>query len=236
MPPCCASWRAARHAGCDDGVAPSGGAPSVPRVRNGIRRDGNLLNLPDTLWNSPFLKATRGESAPRTPIWLMRQAGRYMAHYRKMRSGRGFLELCRDPAAAAEVTCYARDWLDVDAAIIFSDILVLLEALDMQVEFTTGTGPCCPSRCAMRATSTRWATRSRPGRPRLRLRRHPPDRARTAEPHPGHRLLRRAVHARRLRHRGGGSRQFALTRKFIYREPEAWHACAASWSLPPSPT
>ncbi len=110
---------------------------SRPRYRDA----GNVLGLPAVQWDSVFLRACRGEPTVRTPVWLMRQAGRYMRHYRERRSGRGFLELCRDSALAAEVTVHARDWLGVDAAIIFSDILVVLEALGLPLAFTAGDGP-----------------------------------------------------------------------------------------------
>ena len=91
--------------------------------------------------NSPFLKAGRREAAPHTPIWLMRQAGRYMPEYRAVRDRLSFLELCHDSEAAAEVTITAARRLGVDAAIIFADILLLLEPLDVGLEFAAGDGP-----------------------------------------------------------------------------------------------
>ncbi|MBA3710403.1 MAG: hypothetical protein H0W83_16475, partial [Planctomycetes bacterium] len=114
-------------------MAPSS-SPSMPRT--GIRRAGNTLGLPAPLWDSVFLRACRGEATPRTPIWLMRQAGRYMEHYRGIRAGGSFLDLCKDPARCAEVALHARSWLGVDAAIVFSDILVVLEALGLPLEYT----------------------------------------------------------------------------------------------------
>ncbi len=109
--------------------------------RPGIRLSGNARALPGPLWESPFMRACRGLEAEHTPVWLMRQAGRYMPHYRAIRAAHGFLALCKDPALSAEVTVHARDWLGVDAAIIFSDILVVLEALGMALEFSDGDGP-----------------------------------------------------------------------------------------------
>jgi uroporphyrinogen decarboxylase len=90
---------------------------------------------------SPFLAACRREPVPYTPIWLMRQAGRYMAEYRAVRERLGFLELCHSPDAAAEVTVTAAERLGVDAAIIFADILLVLEPMNVGLEFTHGDGP-----------------------------------------------------------------------------------------------
>ncbi len=93
-------------------------------------------------WNdSPFIKAARREPADRVPVWLMRQAGRYMAEYRAVRRTTGFLELCKNPALCAEVMLTAVDKLGVDAAIIFSDLLVILEPMGLDLEFTAGEGP-----------------------------------------------------------------------------------------------
>ena len=78
---------------------------------------------------------------PYTPIWLMRQAGRYMQEYRDVRARVDFLELCKTPALAAEVTVTAAERLGVDAAIIFADILLPLEPMGLQLEFTKGDGP-----------------------------------------------------------------------------------------------
>jgi uroporphyrinogen decarboxylase len=95
----------------------------------------------DALRNSPFMRACRREAVEYTPIWLMRQAGRYMQEYRDVRARVGFLELCKTPALAAEVTVTAAERLAVDAAIIFADILLPLEPMGLQLEFTKGDGP-----------------------------------------------------------------------------------------------
>ena len=97
--------------------------------------------ITEALWNSPFMRACRREPVPFTPIWLMRQAGRYMQEYRDVRARVGFLELCKTPALAAEVTVTAAERLGVDAAIIFADILLPLEPMGLQLEFTKGDGP-----------------------------------------------------------------------------------------------
>jgi uroporphyrinogen decarboxylase len=90
---------------------------------------------------APLLAAARRERTPYTPIWLMRQAGRYMPEYRAIRSRLGFLELCKNPDAAAEVTLQPVDKLGVDAAILFADILLIVEPLGVGLEFGVGDGP-----------------------------------------------------------------------------------------------
>ena len=87
------------------------------------------------------MKACRREPTSYTPIWLMRQAGRYMKEYREVRDRHSFLELCKDSNLAAEVTVYAVQRLGVDAAIIFSDILVLVEPMGLHLEYAKGDGP-----------------------------------------------------------------------------------------------
>lgn len=95
----------------------------------------------DRLRESRFLKACRREPTDVTPIWLMRQAGRYMADYRELRSKVSFLELCKRPELATEVTVTAAQRLGVDAAILFADILLVLEPMGFALEFTKGEGP-----------------------------------------------------------------------------------------------
>lgn len=96
---------------------------------------------PDALFESRFCKACRREPTDVTPVWFMRQAGRYMPEYRAIRSKVSFLELCRDPALATEVTVTAAERLGVDAAILFADILLILEPLGFDLEFAKGEGP-----------------------------------------------------------------------------------------------
>jgi uroporphyrinogen decarboxylase len=91
--------------------------------------------------DAPFLRACRREATEITPIWLMRQAGRYMPEYRDVRSRVPFLELCKRPDLATEVTVTAAERLGVDAAILFADILLILEPLGFQLEFSKGEGP-----------------------------------------------------------------------------------------------
>jgi uroporphyrinogen decarboxylase len=87
------------------------------------------------------MKACRREPVPYTPVWLMRQAGRYMREYREVRARTTFLDLCKTPSLAAEVTVTAAERLGVDAAIIFADILLILEPMGIDLEFAEGEGP-----------------------------------------------------------------------------------------------
>ncbi|HEV3162864.1 MAG TPA: uroporphyrinogen decarboxylase [Isosphaeraceae bacterium] len=95
----------------------------------------------DPLRDSLFMKACRREPTDVTPIWLMRQAGRYMADYRALRQRVSFLELCKRPELATEVTVTAAKKLGVDAAILFADILLILEPMGLVLEFARGEGP-----------------------------------------------------------------------------------------------
>jgi uroporphyrinogen decarboxylase len=90
---------------------------------------------------SVFLDACAKKPTPYTPIWLMRQAGRYQPSYRAIREKVSFMELCKSPALCSEVALRAVDDLGVDAAIVFSDILVVLEPLGIGFEFTKDDGP-----------------------------------------------------------------------------------------------
>jgi uroporphyrinogen decarboxylase len=97
------------------------------------------------LKNDNFLRACRREKTDYTPVWMMRQAGRYLPEYLATRSKAGdFLTLCKTPELAAEVTLQPIDILDVDAAILFSDILVIPEAMGMELQFLVGEGPHFP--------------------------------------------------------------------------------------------
>ncbi len=88
--------------------------------------------------NDLLLRALRAEPVERTPIWIMRQAGRYLPEYRAIRDKVSFRELCRDPGLATEVTLQPIDRLGVDGAILFSDILVPAEPMGFAVEFNPG--------------------------------------------------------------------------------------------------
>ena len=91
--------------------------------------------------NSTFVRACKSQPVDRTPVWFMRQAGRYMPEYRAVRKQHSLLEICKKPALAAQVTIEAAEILGVDAAIIFADLLLPLEVMGLPFHFSAGEGP-----------------------------------------------------------------------------------------------
>ncbi|GAB2875124.1 uroporphyrinogen decarboxylase [Nocardioides pacificus] len=100
-----------------------------------------LPALPDHLADSAFLRAARGEPVSHTPVWFMRQAGRSLPEYRKLREGVGMLESCMDPALVTEITLQPVRRYGVDAAIFFSDIVLPLKAVGVDLDIVAGVGP-----------------------------------------------------------------------------------------------
>jgi len=181
------------------------------------------------MWDR-FLRACRREPVDVTPVWFMRQAGRYMAEYRAIRAKHTLLEICRQPELATEVTLQPVRALGVDAAILFADILLPLEPMGAPFEFAAGEGPVIHE-----------PVRDRAGVDKLRL----------FEPEEGlpHvleaiRLLRRELDGKTpligfagapftlasYLIEGGKSRHFALTKRMLYSEPDLWHALAGKLS------
>jgi uroporphyrinogen decarboxylase len=163
-------------------------------------------------------------ATPFTPVWLMRQAGRYMPEYRTMRARFGFLDLCKDSYAAAEVTLQPVERLGVDAAILFADILLVLEPLGVGLEFTRGEGPHI----------------ERPVRSAEDVARLRPVAVDEAVPFVFEtvRLVKKTLAGRvpligfagapftlaSYLIEGGPSREFLRTKCFMHDEPAAWHA------------
>jgi uroporphyrinogen decarboxylase len=182
------------------------------------------FQLTEELRDSPFMRACRREPVPHTPVWLMRQAGRYMKEYRDVRAKYSFLEMCKQPEVASEVTVYAAHRLGVDAAIIFADILLIIEPMGLELEFARGEGPVIhnPVRTARDV-----------------------ERVREVEDVSALDYVYEAVRITRRELRpnipligfcgapftlasyiceGGGSKNYINTKRLMYTDPGAWHA------------
>lgn len=104
---------------------------------------GDVHDFPD-LKNDIIIRAAWGQPTEKVPVWIMRQAGRYLPEFQEFRKKHSFFEICRTPSLACEVTLQPLLRFDLDAAIIFSDILVIPQALGMEVEMRPGVGPVLP--------------------------------------------------------------------------------------------
>ncbi|MGH8011378.1 MAG: uroporphyrinogen decarboxylase [Candidatus Binataceae bacterium] len=179
------------------------------------------------LLDHPIMRACRLEAASYTPIWLMRQAGRYMKEYRDVRARYSFLEMCRQPELATEVTVTAVERLGVDAAIIFADILLPLVPMGVGLDYVKGDGPVI----------------AHPLRSERDLDRIAPVAAADALSFVGEaiRLTRRALNNRvpligfagapftlaSYLIEGGASRQYQATKTLMYTAPATWHRMMA---------
>jgi len=180
--------------------------------------------LSDALRDSIFLKACRGEPTTVTPVWLMRQAGRYMPEYRELRSKVSFLELCKDPGLATEVTVTAAERLGVDAAILFADILLILEPMGLQLEFAKGEGPLIhnPVREASDVDRIRRLDAMEPLNFVAQAVRSIRSALRPATPLIGFAGAPFTLACYAIE--GGGSRHYEQAKAFMYRDPGAWNA------------
>jgi uroporphyrinogen decarboxylase len=170
-----------------------------------------------------FLRACRRQPVDTTPVWFMRQAGRYMPEYRALRQHYTLLQLCRTPDLATEVTLQPIHRLDVDAAIIFSDLLLPLEPMGIPFDFVKGEGPSihAPLRTAADIDQTRvFEPREALGyvlqairQVKRELPAHIPLIGFAGAPFT---LASYAIE-------GGHSNNFALTKGLMYQHPDAWH-------------
>lgn len=178
----------------------------------------------------PFLLACRRRPAPVTPVWIMRQAGRYMAEYRAVRRRVGFATLCRRPDLAAEVAVTAAARLGVDAAILFSDILLILEPMGLSLRYVEGKGPVIgnPVRTPAQAHRLRAADPADLDFVYEAVRRTrrdlPPSLPLIGFSGAPFTLAAYAIE-------GGGSKEFLETKAFMYRHPEAWHVLMRKMAL-----
>jgi len=221
------------------------GAVLVNKKRTALKNsvDTNKWRPQDMIWskgsqksrkeitnNSVFMKACRLEETDYTPVWLMRQAGRYMREYRELRAKVSFLELCKTPELAAEVTLRAVDRLNVDAAIIFADILLIVEPLGVGLEFSKGEGP-------------RIKRPVRSGKAVDRIKNFDPESLNYV--YEALKITRRALDPNKAligfagapftvasyMIEGGGSRNYENTKGLMYRDPGAWHTMMEKLSI-----
>ncbi|QDV71236.1 Uroporphyrinogen decarboxylase [Rosistilla carotiformis] len=173
---------------------------------------------------SLFLKACRGEPTERTPIWLMRQAGRYMAEYREVRAKTSFLDLCKNPQLCSEVMCTAVNKLGVDAAIIFSDLLPILEPLGFDLEFVKGDGPVIHNPIRGAAEVDRVKELDEPGSLQFVYDTVRQTRADMPEEIPVIGFSGSPFTLASYAIEGGGSRAYTNTKQLMYSDPGAWDA------------
>jgi uroporphyrinogen decarboxylase len=171
-----------------------------------------------------ILAACRRQPTDRTPIWLMRQAGRYMAVYRAVRERHGFLQMVKQPEVAAEITLQPIEAFGMDAAIIFADILPPLEGMGLRLSFEKGEGPVIhnPIRAAADIAALRpYDAEETSGYTlealRLVRRALPPETALFGFSGAPFTLASYAIE-------GGGSKEYRRTKALMYRDPAAWHA------------
>ncbi len=174
--------------------------------------------------DSPLMRAMRREPAPHTPIWLMRQAGRYLPEYRAVRRKLGFLELCKRPDLCAEIMLSTVARLGVDAAILFSDLLLILEPMGIAVEFTAGEGPRLPSPLREAAEVDRLRELESMGPLEFILEAVRQTRAGLPDGLPLLGFAGAPFTLAAYAVEGGSSRHFHRTKTLMYHDPGAWDA------------
>lgn len=181
------------------------------------------LNTEAAWYSGPFMRACRREASSVTPVWLMRQAGRYMAEYRAVREKTTFLELCKNPPLCAEVMKTAVEKLGVDAAIIFSDILPILEPMGMDLEFSKGDGPVIhnPLREPKDVDRVDELVSMEPLEFVMSTVRHTRDAISDEIPIIGFSGAPFTLASYMIE--GGGSRNYLNTKKLMYRDESAWN-------------
>ncbi len=180
--------------------------------------------------NDRFLRACRREPVDATPVWFMRQAGRYMSAYRSLRERYGLLEICRQPELAAQVTLQPVDAIEVDAAILFSDLLLPLEPMGIPFDFVKGEGPVIdpPVRSVERIGQLHvFEPREALGHVLATIRLL---RVKLAERVPLIGFAGAPFTLASYAIEGGPSSNYARTKALMYGEPEAWHRLADTFA------
>ena len=170
-----------------------------------------------------FLRACRRQPVSRTPIWMMRQAGRYLPAYRAVRARASFLDLCRTPELACEVTLQPIDEFGFDAAILFSDILITLPAMGIDVAFPEA-GPKIGKPVRSRADIDALHVPDPDGRAAVFARGDPADQERLADRVPLIGFAGAPLTMLTYAVEGGGSKDYAHTKKLLYGSPKDAHA------------
>jgi uroporphyrinogen decarboxylase len=172
--------------------------------------------------NSLFVRAAKAQLTERTPVWFMRQAGRYMSEYRAVRRQYSLIEICKKPEVAAQVTIEAAEILKVDAAIIFADLLLPLEVMGLPFHFAAGEGPKVekPVRTAEDITRLRTDRAAELG--------YVSEAVRLVSKHFGDRMpvigfCGAPFTLASYMIEGGGSRNYIHTKKMMYSAPAAWN-------------
>ena len=173
--------------------------------------------------NCTFLRACRREPTDYTPIWIMRQAGRYLPEYREIRSKVSFLEMCKRPDLAAEVTLQPIRRLGVDAAILFADILLIVESLGAGLDFSGG-GPKLPNPVRSGADVDRLREVDAAGTLGYVFEAARLVRAALPRTVPLIGFAGAPFTVASYMIEGGGSRDYLHTKTLMYRDPGAWHA------------
>src|SRR6516165_3985962 len=171
---------------------------------------------------SLFVRACKAQPVERTPVWFMRQAGRYMAEYRAVRKQYSLIEICKKPQVAAEVTITAAEYLGVDAAIIFADLLLPLEVMGLPFHFSAGEGPRIEKPVREAADIARLRT------DRAADLGYVSEAIRIVCKHFGNRLpmigfCGAPFTLASYMIEGGGSRNYIHTKKMMYSSPKAWN-------------
>ncbi len=172
--------------------------------------------------NSLFVRAAKAQPTERTPIWLMRQAGRYMPEYRAVRKRYSLIEICKKPEVAAQVTIEAAEILKVDAAIIFADLLLPLEVMGLPFHFAAGEGPKIEKPVRTRADIAHLRT------DRAADLGYVADAVKLVCQHFGDRLpvigfCGAPFTLASYMIEGGGSRTYVFTKKMMYSSPDSWN-------------